>query len=95
MYSPFNTVFNGISQTPQEELRGSRSALPMDVVYYLNEVQRIALNSLETFGWQLSFIRRPLFVAPMIVVKNDDRTKYAVLEDDGTLNLTPQLKLRH
>lgn len=85
----------GTSFPTKEELRGSRCALPVDVAYYLNDVQRISLQSLENFGWQLTFIRRPLFVPPMIVVKNDVQKRYARLEEDGTLNLTPQLKWRN
>lgn len=95
-----NTFFNfksilGTQSLNREDLRGSRSALPIDVAYYLNDVQRISLQSLENFGWQLAFIRRPLFVPPMIVIKNDAQTKYARLEEDGSLNLSPQLKWRN
>lgn len=90
----FNAVFDEAVSAQREDKRGSRAALPADVLYYLNEVQRIALHSLENFGWQLAFIRRPLFMPPMVVVKNGEQTKYAVLEDDGSVNLTPQVKWR-
>ncbi len=91
----FDAIFDEAVQSPKEEVRGSRKALPADVYYYLNEVQRIALNSLENFGWQLAFIRRPLFVPPMIVVKNAEQSKFAVLEEDGSVNLSPSAKWRH
>ena len=91
----FDAIFDEVMQTPKEELRGSRASLPSDVIYYLNEVQRIALQSLENFGWQLAFIRRPLFVPPMIVVKNCEQSKFAVLEEDGSVNLSPSAKWRH
>jgi hypothetical protein len=91
----FDAIFDEAVQSPKEEVRGSRKALPTDVYYYLNEVQRIALNSLENFGWQLAFIRRPLFVPPMIVVKNSEQSKFAVLEEDGSVNLSPSAKWRH
>jgi hypothetical protein len=81
--------------SPKADARGSRSALPVDVFYYLNEVQRLALRSLENFGWQLAFIRRPLFVAPMIVIKNSEQAKFAVLEEDGSVNLSPLVRWRH
>lgn len=90
----FDGIFSDAVATPKEELRGTRSALPADVFYYLNEVQQIALHSLENFGWQLAFIRRPLFMPPMVVVRNGEKTKFAVLEDDGSVNLTPQIKWR-
>ncbi len=94
----FNADFDAIFDEAlhsREDARGSRSALPMDVYYYLSEVQRIALHSLENFGWHLAFIRRPLFVAPIVVVKNSEQSKYAVLEEDGSVNLAPLAKWRH
>lgn len=91
----FEAIFDEAVQAPKEEVRGSRSALPYDVYYYLNEVQRLALHSLGNFGWQLVFIRRPLFVPPMIVVRNTEQSKFAVLEEDGSVNLSPLAKWRH
>jgi hypothetical protein len=91
----FDAIFDEAVQAPKEEVRGSRSPLPADVLYYLNEVQRLALHSLENFGWQLAFIRRPLFVPPMIVVKNSEQSKFAVLEEDGSVNLSPLVRWRH
>lgn len=91
----FDAIFDGSADSSKEDARGSRSALPMDVYYYLSEVQRIALHSLENFGWQLAFIRRPLFVPPVVVVKNSEQSKYAVLEEDGSVNLSPVTKWRH
>jgi len=82
-------------EASREDLRGSRTAVPRGVYYYLNEVQRIALHSLEHFGWQLAFIRRPLFVAPLVVVKNQEKARFAVLEEDGSVNLSPLAKWRH
>ncbi len=46
----FDAIFDGSADSSKEDARGSRSALPMDVYYYLSEVQRIALHSLENFG---------------------------------------------
>jgi len=91
----FDAIFDEAVPSPKEEARGSRSAVPADVIYYLNEVQRLALRSLENFGWQLAFIRRPLFVPPMIVVKNSEQSKFAVLEEDGSVNLSPLVRWRH
>lgn len=91
----FDAIFDEAVQAPKEDVRGSRSPLPADVLYYLNEVQQLALHSLENFGWQLAFIRRPLFVPPMVVVKNSEQSKLAVLEEDGSVNLSPLVRWRH
>jgi hypothetical protein len=91
----FDAIFDEAVKMPKADLRGSRPPLPADIFYYLNEVQRIALQSLANFGWQLAFIRRPLFMAPMVVVKNAEQTKLAVLEDDGSVNMAPHIKWRN
>ena len=78
-----------------KELRGLCSALPANIVSYLNEIQCAALISLEPFGWQIAFIRRALFSQPIIVMKRDRDNKFAVLEDDGSINLSPAISWRH
>ncbi len=90
-----DSIFDEAAKPMKDDVRGTRSPLPVDVLYYLNDVQRIALHSLENFGWQLAFIRRPLFMPPKIIVKNDAQKKYAVLEEDGSMDLAPTIKWRH
>jgi len=60
----------------------------------LNEAQVLTLVGLESFGWELKFVRRPMFQASVPVVFDSDRKKYAVLEPDGTLNENPGFKIR-
>lgn len=60
----------------------------------LNEEQRDMLNSLERFGWELKFIRRPPFQPKIPIVFDGDRKTFAILEDDGTLNENPPFKIR-
>ena len=61
----------------------------------LNEDQRIALSDLERFGWELKFIRHPLFQDPVAVVFDAERGVYAVIERDGSLNERATVALRH
>jgi hypothetical protein len=61
----------------------------------LNEEQRLALNQLEGFGWELKFIRHPRFQHSVAVVFDPDRKHFAVLEEDGTLNENPPFDIRH
>lgn len=82
-------------QFPKAEIRGSRLALPEDAAVYLNELQTYVLQNIAHFGWELAFIRRPLFLPPLVVVKNTAESKFAVLEDDGTVNLSPDIEWRH
>ncbi|MGV8835750.1 hypothetical protein [Cellvibrio sp.] len=75
--------------------RGVQKAVPIDLGRYLNESQLLALHSLESFGWHLWFVRRPLFMQPIVMVANSESTQHAQLEEDGSVNLKPQLHLRH
>ena len=60
----------------------------------LNEAQKMTLAALTPFGWELKFVRKPMFQAAVPVVFDGDRKKFAVLEADGTLNETPDFIIR-
>jgi hypothetical protein len=60
----------------------------------LTPSQRGALVSLRHLGWELSFVRHPLFQAPAVVIHDAERKRFAVLEADGTINEHHGLKLR-
>jgi hypothetical protein len=60
----------------------------------LNQDQQIALAELEKYGWELKFIRRPMFQQPVPVVFDSDRKSYAVLLPDGTLDHNPGFNIR-
>jgi hypothetical protein len=60
----------------------------------LNDAQRHTLAELERFGWELKFVRRPLFQPSIPVVFDGDRKTYAVLEPDGSLNQAPSFDIR-
>ena len=60
----------------------------------LNEAQRDTLADLERYGWQLKFVRRPLFQPSVPVVFDGDRKSFAILEPDGTLNEHPPFDIR-
>jgi hypothetical protein len=66
------------------------SALKRD----LNQDQILALSELEKFGWELKFIRRPMFQQPVPVVFDSDRKHFAVLNADGTLDEAPGFDIR-
>ncbi|WP_049631829.1 MULTISPECIES: hypothetical protein [unclassified Cellvibrio] len=78
-----------------DDRRGGQKAVPIDIGRYLNESQLLALHSLESFGWHLWFVRRPLFMQPVVVVANAESTQHALLEEDGSVNLKPALHFRH
>ena len=49
---------------------------------------------METFHWRLKFVRRPLFKIPIPVLFNPEGDRYVVVNEDGTIDENPALKLR-
>lgn len=68
------------------ERRSKVMPVPLDYQSMLNTEQKNALRNVENFGWELTFVRRPLFQDPMFIVFSPDHQQYAVLEDDGEIN---------
>ena len=60
----------------------------------LNDDQRLTLSEIEGFGWELKFIRKPMFMDPVAVVFDSDRRHFGVIEPDGTLNEHPAVQIR-
>lgn len=71
--------------------------LPPDPVQLragLTDAQRQAVETLEHFGWQLRFVRRPLFRDPVPVLFDRTGVRYVVLQPDGSLDESQTLTLR-
>jgi hypothetical protein len=76
------------------ERRGEAAAALAAGRAQLNAVQKETLDGLERFGWELKFVRRPLFLDPLPVVFDSDRKRYALLNPDGTLDDNPGFDIR-
>lgn len=77
-----------------KDKRGSEFPVPGNLSDYLNEAQLCALRRVEELGWQLQFVRRPMFQDPVPVVVSVNGEQHAVLEEDGTINMHPDLVIR-
>ena len=77
-----------------KERRGDEEESGARLRALLNEDQRLTLVELEHFGWELKFVRRPMFQPSIPVVFDADRKRYAVLEIDGSLNEQPGFDIR-
>ena len=77
-----------------EDKRKGEKPVPDDIKNYLNAAQSGELNKIEGFGWKLVFVRRPLFQELVVVVTDACGSSIGVLEDDGRLNLDPDIQLR-
>jgi hypothetical protein len=77
-----------------KEQRIGKPPVPENLEETLNEAQIFTLRRMEVFGWELKFIRRPLFQDVLPVLYHTDINKFGVLEDDGTLNMQRFLNVR-
>jgi hypothetical protein len=77
-----------------EEKRKHTPPIPNNLGELLNQRQMHTLRHIESLGWKLRFVRRPLFQDPVPVILSPTRDKYAVLDQDGLLNMTPDLNIR-
>ena len=68
--------------------------IPPDFKSLLTEVQLMALHNVENFGWTLHFIRREGLETPITVIKGANGKTIGVIEEDGNLNMNPDITLR-
>ncbi|KLI97700.1 hypothetical protein [Luteimonas sp. FCS-9] len=74
-----------------------RRAAPPDPVRLrqgLTRAQADAIATLEALGWELRFVRRPLFADPIPIVFEKAGARWLVVEGDGRLNESPGFALR-
>ncbi|WP_373080340.1 hypothetical protein [Zhongshania sp.] len=77
-----------------QDKRKGDEPIPRNLNKMLNDSQRAALTQLENFGWQLQFVRHPLFQEPVVVVVNPEGREFGVLEDDGRINMEAHIAFR-
>jgi len=76
------------------EKRQGKAAVPDDLEKVLNPAQQRALRQIENFGWQLEFVRRPVFQEPIPVVINSKGDQVGILEADGRIDMQADIALR-
>jgi hypothetical protein len=70
-----------------QERRIKQEPIPNHLERFLNKLQMTALLQLEALGWQLWFVRRPLFQPVMPVLCDPSGSFTAILEEDGSSNI--------
>lgn len=76
------------------EQRTGQRPIPPSPTFFLNQKQINGIEVLKKFGWELAFIRRPLFSDILPIVKNAQENTVGVLGVDGILKISSELKLR-
>lgn len=74
--------------------RGRQEAVPENPRLYLNRAQLGSISKLETFGWELFFIRRSNPDEILTVMYLPRSRETAVIEKDGTVNRAHGLAIR-
>lgn len=69
----------------QREKRGIQPEVPFGYEALLTDPQRMRIDACRRFGWELHFIRRPLFLEPTIVMIDAKNTKTWQVTDEGEL----------
>ena len=77
-----------------DEQRSGDKPIPDNINDYLNTAQKAELHKIEGFGWNIKYIRHPLFQDPVVFVTSADGSSIGVLEEDGRLNLEPDIQTR-
>ena len=76
------------------ENRQNTKPVPEDLENILNEAQIRTLRSIRHFGWELHFVRRPIFQEVVPVLINREGDKFIVLQENGAINEMPDLDIR-
>ena len=77
-----------------KERRKGIEPIPDNFENLLSEAQLRTLRSIGRFGWQLHFIRRPLFQDVVPVLISNDGIKCAVLQKNRSIDERADLDIR-
>lgn len=80
---------------PDYERRCGQPPIPDNIDSLLSAEQRMVLSQIESFGWELAFVRHPLFQETTVVVTRRMDGSYASLSQQGELEFSPDLEIRH
>ncbi len=78
----------------QSEKRKGLVPIPRSLEEWLNLDQKAMLSTIESYGWELKFIRRTGQEESTVIVVNPQGNQVGVLERDGQLNLESGVTLR-
>ena len=83
-----------MDSSKKKDKRQDSEPIPNNRGKILNELQRFSLQRLTGFGWEIHFVRRPLFQEPVIVMRNTTDSNVGVLEANGEINMSPDITIR-
>jgi len=78
----------------QKDKRKKRQAIPDNLRQILTPAQARTLEDITKLGWQLKFVRQPMFLEPVPVVSNASNDQIGVLDPDGKISIDSEFTLR-
>ena len=75
------------------EKRKSDTSIPANLEEMLNEAQQQALPGIKYLGWELRFLRKPMFQTPELVMQNSSDGRTGILDVDGRIRIQ-NIKIR-
>ena len=78
----------------ENDKRKSTQKTSIELRHMLSEDQKLALQQVEGFGWELQFIRQPIFQESTAVVFSGEGDKIGVLDPDGRIDMNPDIEIR-
>ncbi|MCU7803135.1 MAG: hypothetical protein KZQ96_08060 [Candidatus Thiodiazotropha sp. (ex Lucinoma borealis)] len=76
------------------ERRKGIDPIPSNLKDILTDPQMMAVNNLASIGWELIIVRRPLFLCAVPILKNSISNRFAVLREEGLIELDSRVKVR-
>ncbi len=77
-----------------QDKRKGMKPVPDNLEEVLSMAQMRTLHSMGRFGWDVHFVRRPLFQETLAVLINQEGDKIMVLKEDGSTSEIPELDTR-
>jgi hypothetical protein len=77
-----------------DEKRKGDNPIPDNLEELLNKAQRQALPGIVLSGWELRFLRRPLFQEPVLLLSNPNNNRTGILDTNGRIKIHADVKVR-
>jgi hypothetical protein len=77
----------------REKRKGDIST-PENLKEMLNEAQRQAIPGIEYAGWELRFLRKPLFQTQALVLLNSIDGRIGIMDEHGRIRIQANIKVR-
>ena len=68
--------------------------IPQNYEKLLTASQMVALRSIEGYGWSLQFVRREGLDVPIPVIRGADGVAIGIIDEDGNINMKPEITIR-